>query len=223
MADLEFRLDVDGRPSSGLWTGATRPAAVAVIAHGAGNTMRHPYYDGIVAGLVAEHVSAFRFNFPYADAGRGYPDRPPILTEAWRVALRAAGEHADGLPLAATGKSLGGRIASMVAAEDGEAFVARSLVFFGYPLHAPGKADQPRDAHLRSIRVPMLFIEGTSDPFARFDLIEATVAGLGPAARMHVIEGGDHSHRVRGAKRSDLAIGEELGRVAGAFIRDVSS
>jgi predicted alpha/beta-hydrolase family hydrolase len=222
MAELEVRMDVDGRPSSGLWSESERPAAVAVIAHGAGNTMRHPYFDGIAAGLLAEHVTAFRFNFPYAEAGRGYPDRAPILMEAWRVALRTAGDRSAGVPLAATGKSLGGRIASMVAAEDGEAFAARALVFFGYPLHAPGKADQPRDAHLRSIRIPMLFIEGTKDPFARFDLIEASVAGLGSAARIHLIEGGDHSHRVRGFKRSDRAIGEELGRVAGAFIREVT-
>ncbi len=109
----------------------------------------------------------------------------------------------------------------MVAAEDGEAFAARALVFFGYPLHAPGREDQLRDEHLSRIRVPMLFIEGTRDPFARFELISGVIEGLAPLARMHVIDGGDHSHRVRGVRESDREIGEALGRVAAEFIRGV--
>src|SRR6266496_3562445 len=98
------------------------------------------------------------------------------------------------------------------------AAAARAMVFFGYPLHAPGRADQPRDAHLASITVPMLFIEGTQDALARFDLIESLVRRLRPLARLHVIEGGDHSFRVRGARRPDLEIGSELGAVAARFV-----
>jgi hypothetical protein len=109
----------------------------------------------------------------------------------------------------------------MVAAEGGEAFAAAALIFFGYPLHAPGKEDRPRDEHLARIRVPMLFIEGTRDPFARFDLISSVVERLAPLARLHTIEGGDHSHRVPGPKRSDREIGALLGEVAAAFVREV--
>jgi predicted alpha/beta-hydrolase family hydrolase len=113
-------------------------------------------------------------------------------------------------------------MASMLAAEEGEAFAARALVFFGYPLHAPGRADQPRDAHLGSVTVPMLFIEGTDDALARFDLIESLVRRLRPLARLHVVEGGDHSFRVRGARRPDLEIARELGAVAAGFVTDVA-
>jgi len=108
----------------------------------------------------------------------------------------------------------------MLAAEDGDAFEASALVFFGYPLHAPGRADSPRVEHLPAVTVPMLFIEGTKDPLARFDLIEDLVRRLAPRAKLHVIEGGDHSFRVRGVKRPDREIGEELGRVAAGFLRD---
>lgn len=206
---------------SGLWRRPPDARALAVVAHGAGNSMRHPYFDGIVDGLARSDVAALRFDFPYVEAGRRAPDRAPVLMEAWRAALGVARTLAGDAPLVATGKSLGGRMASTVAAEDGDAFAARALVFFGYPLHAPGKADQPRDGHLASITVPMLFIEGTRDPFARYDLVEAVVEGLGPRARLHAVEGGDHSHRVRGTKRSDREIGEDLGSVASAFISEV--
>lgn len=116
---------------------------------------------------------------------------------------------------------MGGRMASMLAAEDKESFAASALVFFGYPLHAPGKADQPRDAHLPDITVPMLFIQGTDDSFATFDLIEGVVRRLGSRARLHSIKGGDHSFRVRGARRPDGETGKDLGAVAAEFIREV--
>ena len=121
----------------------------------------------------------------------------------------------------AAGKSLGGRMASILASEDGEAFAARALVFFGYPLHAPGRPDAPRTAHLDRVTVPMLFIQGTADPLARFDLVEETVDALKERARLHVVEGGDHSFRVRRRKRPDDEIGRELGTAAAVFIRAV--
>ena len=132
------------------------------------------------------------------------PDRPAVLLAAWRAALAEAQRLADGLPLAAMGKSMGGRYASVVAAEDGANFAARALVFFGYPLHAPATPEKQRSEHLAAITVPMLFIEGTRDPFARADLLQPVVDALGPErARVHWIEGGDHSHRGRGVRRSD--------------------
>jgi uncharacterized protein len=204
-----------------LWSPATRSLATAVLAHGAGARMTHPFMEGAAAGLAADRVSVLRFNFPYATAGRRSPDRPEVAMATWRSALEGARARAGSSPLVAAGKSYGGRMASMVAAEDGESFPAAALVFFGYPLHAPGRADQPRDAHLASITVPMLFIQGTQDSLARFDLVESLVGRLRPLARLHVIEGGDHSFRVRGARRPDPEIGRDLGRVAAAFIHEV--
>jgi predicted alpha/beta-hydrolase family hydrolase len=206
-----------------LWDEAEHAVAVCVIAHGANNDMHHPFLQGIAEALVAQGISSLRFNFPYKDAGRGYPDRPPVLIEAWRVGMAEAERRGGGLPVIASGKSLGGRMASMLAAEDGPAFAGRGLVFFGYPLHAPGRPEKVRDAHLSSVAVPMLFIEGTADSLARFDLVQAVVERLEPLARLHVVEGGDHSFRVRGRKRPDDEIGRELGGVAASFIREVAS
>ncbi len=204
---------------AGLVDAAEGPVAAFVLAHGAGGDMRHPFLAGIAEALAASGVSTLRFNFPYKTAGRGYPDRPPVLMGAWRAALSDVRER-TGLPVAAGGKSLGGRMASMVAAEDGEAFSGRALVFFGYPLHAPGRPQKLRDEHLSRVAVPMLFVEGTADPLARSDLVREVVGRLGSKARLHMVEGGDHSFRVRGAKRPDREIGLELGQVAAEFARE---
>lgn len=211
------------RKLSGLWTTAPDERAVAIVAHGAGAGMEHPFMAGSARGLAEGGISVMRFNFPYVEEGRRSPDRAPVLLEAWRAALAEAGDRGSGLPLVASGKSLGGRMASMLAAEEGRSFAAKAIVFFGYPLHAPGKADQPRVAHLPEVTVPMLFIQGTQDALARFDLIESLVGRLGSRARLHAVEGGDHSFRVRGAKRPDGEIGRELGGVAAVFIRGVLS
>jgi uncharacterized protein len=202
------------------WDGARGAIAVCVVAHGAGNGSRTPFFDGIAAGLQAGAVSCLRFDFPYTRVGKRAPDRPPVLLESWREAFAVAEKRAKGLPLVASGKSMGGRMASMLAAEDGEAFPAGALVFFGYPLHAPGRAAAPRTQHLASVTVPMLFIQGTADPLARFDLVKETVRSL-KRARLHAVEGGDHSFRVRARKRPDQEIGRDLGAVAAGFIREI--
>ena len=204
-----------------VWTPARDAVAACVVAHGAGANSRTPFFDGVGAGLTAGGISCLRFDFPYTRAGRRAPDRPPVLIQAWREALAVAAGRAAGLPLVASGKSLGGRMASMLAAEDGEAFAARALVFFGYPLHAPGRVDALRVEHLARVTVPMLFIQGTSDALGRFDLVEETVRSLRPRASLHAVEGGDHSFRVRGHRRPDEEIGRDLGGVAAEFVRGV--
>jgi predicted alpha/beta-hydrolase family hydrolase len=220
----EVGFHVGERSTSGLWHPVDGAVAVAVVAPGAGSTVRGPYFDGIVDGLAEERIATFRFDFVYGHEGRRSPDRPPVLLATWRAALAEAQTLAEGSPLAAMGKSMGGRYASMVAAEDGAAFAAKALVFFGYPLHAPATPDKQRSEHLGAITVPMLFIEGTRDPFAQRGLLQPVVDALGPdRARIEWIEGGDHSHRVRGAARSDGTIGRDLGRIAASFVRDVVS
>jgi len=225
IADRSERLSFPAgeRTLPGLWSEAGTARAIAVVAHGAGAGMEHPFLAGVAGGLAASEVAALRFDFPYRVTGRRSPDPPAVLLEAWRGALEAAADRSNGRPLAATGKSLGGRMASMLAAEMGGMFPAAALVFFGYPLHAPGRPEKTRDAHLPSIRIAMLFIQGTADALARFDLIEELVARLGPIARLHVVEGGDHSFRVRGTRRPDEETGEELGAVAARFLHEVVS
>lgn len=210
-----------GAALSGLWSPAPEAVAVMALAHGAGAPMTHPLIAAISDGLRERGVTCLRFNFPYADAGRRAPDRAPVLLDAWQAALDAARSLARDLPVVAGGKSLGGRIASMLAAERGAEFPARGLVFFGYPLHAPGRPDRPRDEHLFDVRVPMLFIQGTADALARLDLIRDLVERLGGRATLHVVEGGDHSFRVRGTRRTPKAIGDDLAAVAATFVRRV--
>jgi uncharacterized protein len=219
--DRELTFEGPRGTLSGLWRDAPNATAVLVVAHGAGNDMRNRFLDGVVEGVAAGGVSSMRFNFPFTEQGRRSPDRAPVLVEAWRAALAEAASHAGGLPLAAGGKSMGGRMASMLAAEDPDAFPGKALVFFGYPLHPPGRPDKPRVEHLGQIRVPMLFIQGTADGLASFGMIRDVVHGLGSRARLHVIESGDHSFRVRGKRRPDEEIGSELGEVAARFVIEV--
>ncbi len=204
-----------------LWDPAQDPRGVMIVAHGAGNDMRSPFFTGIAGAVVEAGLSTLRFNFPYMAAGRRAPDRPPVLMDAWRAVLAEAARRGDGLPLVASGKSLGGRMASMVAAEEGEGFAGSALVFFGYPLHAPGRTDTLRDEHLTRVTVPMLFIQGTNDSLARFDLVEDVVRGLGDRARLHPIEGGDHSFRGRGLPRDARELGTRLGEIAAGFLLEV--
>ena len=189
---------------------------ILVLAHGAGGTMRNPLLDGFAAGVAAAGVACLRFNFLYSEAGKRSPDREPLLREAWAGAFERGREI--GRPAWAGGKSMGGRIDSMMVA-DGE-LEATGLVFFGYPLHPPGKPDRLRDQHLRAIRVPMLWLQGTADPFARSELLDGVLERLGDRATLHRVEGGDHSFRVRGRPRDDAGTGTALGEVAARFILD---
>lgn len=206
---------------SGVWTHATQPVAASAIAHGAGAGLSHPFMAGVAEALAAGGISVLRFNFPYIETRRRFPDAAPVLLETWKAAIQQLSLSNPGVPVVMGGKSLGGRMASMLAAAQGEHFPGAALVFFGYPLHAPGNTDRLRDAHLPQIRVPMLFIQGTRDPLARLDLVEAVVARLHPLARLHLVTGGDHSFRVPGTKRSDRETGHVVGRIATDYIRDV--
>ena len=181
------------------------------LAHGAGAPMDDPFLTAIAAGLGAHGLRVARFEFPYMAARRsgkrGPPDRTPVLLDAWREAIAALGGARD---LVLGGKSLGGRMASLLADEVG----ARGLVCLGYPFHPPGRPEQLRTAHLETLRTPALIVQGTRDPFGT----PAEVAGyrLSPSIRLHWIEDGDHSLAPRkssGRTRRD-ALDEAIARVA---------
>ncbi|MHB8733279.1 MAG: alpha/beta hydrolase family protein [bacterium] len=222
-ADQSERLEFPaaGGAVSALWTPAARPIAVAAVAHGAGAGMAHPFMTGGAAGLAAGGVSVLRFNFRYMEARRRVPDRTPVLLDTWRAAIQELARRGGGLPMVMGGKSMGGRMASMLAAEEGAQFRGAALVFFGYPLHPAGATGRLRDAHLPEIRVPMLFIQGTRDALAQADLVEDVVRRLEPLARLHVVPDGDHSFHVRGAKRPDRDIGYELGQFAARYAGEI--
>lgn len=187
-----------------------------LLAHGAGNDMDSPFMTDIHGALAARGLLAARFNFPYAEAGRKAPDRAPRLEQTWRAVaawLQGHPQWAPG-PLFAGGKSMGGRMASHLAAA-GEPFAG--LVFLGYPLHPPRRPEKVRGAHLAAITCPMLFVQGTRDPLCDLDLLERTLSGLPAPLQVYRIAGGDHSFKL--PKRAGRAPAEVLDEVAEVVVR----
>lgn len=171
--------------------------------------------DGILVGvaraLAVAGMAVLRFNFPYREAGRRAPGAQS-QSEACYEAVADVARH-DGAKLYLGGKSYGGRMASHIVA-GGRG--ADGLVFLSYPLHAPGRFDNLRDEHLRTITTPMLFVQGTRDTFARPDLLDATLATL-PTASHVPIEGADHGLKVAKRSRSDVV--SEIAVAVDAFAR----
>jgi len=168
-------------------------STVVVLGHGAGGSRRTPFLVRLAQALAASGRAAALYNFPYSERGRRAPDHNDIL----ELATRAVGERVAALLGPARvvhgGKSMGGRIASQVVAQGAP---AQGLVFLGYPLHPPGRPEVLRDRHLPRITVPMLFVQGTRDAFARWDLLQDVLVRLGHRAALHRVEDGDHSFEV---------------------------
>jgi predicted alpha/beta-hydrolase family hydrolase len=182
------------------WYGSDDPQGTTLaLAHGAGAGQEHPWMIRVASGLAARGLRVATFNFRYREAGRGAPDPGPVLEETFVSVWREIAGASRGR-IFAGGKSMGGRIASQVAARQAFTPAAAGLVFFGYPLHPPGKLDQRRDRHLPDVTSPMLFLSGTRDPFGSPDELRDLVDRL-PHARLETFEGGDHS--IVAPKRQD--------------------
>ena len=215
------RITIDGEghpPVSGIMVEAESAAALLVLGHGAGAPMTHPFMEALASALAARGVSTLRYNFAYAEAGRKRPDHMRRLLAVVASALRAGREHADGLPLLAGGKSMGGRMTSNLVAERvrrgaGTPEEVAGLVFFGFPLHAPGRRGTERGEHLMDVPCPMLFHQGTRDRLADLGLLGPLLESVGPRATLHVVDGGDHS--LSPLKRSGRTTADVLADVAG--------
>jgi len=190
--------------------------ASIVVAHGAGAGMQHPFLTGFTAAMNDGGVATWRFNFPYREVGKKFPDRAPAAVATWRAVMFAAEDNAGGVPVWAAGKSFGGRMASMAVAEG---MAAAGLVYLGYPLHPPGKPENLRDEHLYGLTLPMLFLQGTRDPFALPGELEPIAERIGPNAVVERIEGANHMFEVRGQKRSQSDIGASLAGPVLEFMR----
>ncbi|WP_284978415.1 alpha/beta family hydrolase [Arthrobacter sp. fls2-241-R2A-200] len=214
--ETSLKIAVGERAVSAIHLRPEQPFATLVLAHGAGAGMDHPFLDGFSQAVAGLGVATVRFNFPYREAGRRFPDRPPVAVAAWRAVMEHVAAIVPDQPLWAGGKSFGGRMASMAVAEG---MNAKGLVYLGYPLHPPGKPEKLRDEHLYGLTAPMLFLQGTRDTFATTELLERVVAAIGPTAALQWVEGGDHSFAIKGVKRTAAEAGASLAPAVAAFLR----
>jgi predicted alpha/beta-hydrolase family hydrolase len=185
----------DGATVSGLWLRPRNAQACLVLAHGAGAGMAHRSMDALAEGLATRGVATLRYQFPYMERGSKRPDRPELAHAAVRAACAKAAALARRLPLYAGGKSFGGRMTSQAQALQPLDNV-RGLVFFAFPLHPANKPGVDRAGHLRDVKIPMLFLQGTNDALAERGLLEPTVAALGRKAKLVLASDADHAFHV---------------------------
>jgi predicted alpha/beta-hydrolase family hydrolase len=212
--DFDFRVG-GGAAGSALLYSAEKAGATLVLAHGAGGRQTHPWMIRTAHALLGRGFDVVTFDFLYSHAGRRVPDRNDVLDATWRAVAEAVRERQGRQrPLFVGGKSMGGRIATQVAAQSGFGDIA-GLVLLGYPLHPPGKPERLRAAHLPKVRSPMLFVQGSRDGFGTPDELRPIVESL-PAAELFVVEGGDHSLVTpKGSETVDevtLRVAEEVDR-----------
>ena len=180
-----------------------RAGITVVLGHGAGANQLSPFMRLFASGLAERGFDAMTFNFLYMEQGRRVPDQKARLESCYRAVIASAVGHKKlkGNRLVIGGKSMGGRIASQVAATeinltDGQEIALAGLVFLGYPLHPPGNPEKMRDQHLKDIHAPMLFVQGSRDAFGTKDEIRAAIKKHRLPATIYAIEGGDHSCKV---------------------------
>jgi predicted alpha/beta-hydrolase family hydrolase len=176
---------------------ARAAAATLVLAPGAGAPQTHPWMVEMAKAIAGRGIEVVTFDFLYAAARRRAPDKNDVLEATWRAALeavRARGRRRGAGRVFIGGKSMGGRIASQVAAQAG--VDVEGLVLLGYPLHPPGRPDKPRTVHLPGVRAPMLFVQGSRDAFGTPEELAPVLERITPAPRLYVVDGGDHSFAV---------------------------
>ena len=211
----KLSIDVPGdAPVSGaIHAPSRKPSGIAfAIAPGAGTTMDNPFLVAVANGLAERGHTAMRFNFGYQDRGSRRPDPQKKLIATYRAAAEALRSR-GAARLVIGGKSMGGRMASLLAAEG---FACDGLVFLGYPLHPAGKPEQMRDGHLVNVKPPMLFVQGTRDKLCDLALLRPVLARVGARAKLHEVAGGDHSFEVlkRDGRSPEEVLAEVIDAVA---------
>jgi len=216
---VSLRVDIavgSDRSVSGILLSPTGARACLVLAHGAGAGMTHPFMAAVAQGLEERGIATLRYQFPYMERGAKRPDAPALAQATVRAAAAEAARLLPDVPLFAGGKSFGGRMTSQAQGESPLPGV-RGLAFLGFPLHPPGQPSDERAKHLFDVEVPMLFLQGDRDDFARMDLLRPLVGRLGAGALLKVFDAADHSFHVSTRSgRTDAQVREELlGALAG--------
>jgi len=209
--EIHFVVSETAGVMSGLLLKPEHAVSLLVFAHGAGAGMRHRFIEDLSQRLAGLGVATMRYQFPYMEKRVKRPDSEGVLIATVQAALIAAEKYSDGLPIFAGGKSMGGRMTSLTLAK-APMDRLHGLIFFGFPLHAPGAPSAERGKHLADVQVPMLFIQGSRDTLADLRLLKPLCAQLDGRAELFVVEGGDHSLHM--AKRSGRTDNEVLDEVA---------
>ncbi|MCE3240531.1 MAG: alpha/beta hydrolase superfamily enzyme predicted hydrolase [Deltaproteobacteria bacterium] len=209
--EIHFVVSETAGVMSGLLLKPEHAVSLLVFAHGAGAGMRHRFIEDLSQRLAGLGVATMRYQFPYMEKRVKRPDSEGVLIATVQAALIAAEKYSDGLPIFAGGKSMGGRMTSLTLAK-APMDRLHGLIFFGFPLHAPGAPSAERGKHLADVQVPMLFIQGSRDALADLRLLKPLCAQLDGRAELFVVEGGDHSLHM--AKRSGRTDNEVLDEVA---------
>jgi uncharacterized protein len=181
-----------GKVSAKLIAPST-PYCVVSLAHGAGAGMEHPFMETLASRLADENIATLRFNFPFMQNKKGRPDSPAVAHETIKAAIDKAHELFPRLPLFVAGKSFGGRMSSQYLANSRDDLV-KGIIFYGFPLHQPGKPSTDRAEHLKKVKVPMLFLQGTRDALATWEMVEAVTKSLRKAMLVK-LDGADHSFK----------------------------
>jgi predicted alpha/beta-hydrolase family hydrolase len=176
-----------------------RIGAALILGHGAGAGQQSSFMTEFAAALAALGADIITFNFLYTEQKRKLPDRAPVLETCYRAVIDGVRDHLDSArhALFIGGKSMGGRIATQVAAADSDLPLA-GLVLLGYPLHPPGRPDKLRDAHLPAVGRSVLFVQGSRDGFGTPDELQPIFARMVPTPMMYEVIGGDHSFKLTG-------------------------
>jgi uncharacterized protein len=209
--EIQFVVSETTGVVSGLLLKPEHAVSLLVFAHGAGAGMRHRFIEDLSQNLAELGVATMRYQFPYMEKRVKRPDSEGVLIATVQAALTAAEKYSDALPIFAGGKSMGGRMTSLTLAK-APMDKLHGLIFFGFPLHAPGAPSAERGKHLADVQVPMLFIQGSRDALADLKLLKPLCADLERGAELFVVDGGDHSLHM--SKRSGRTDGEVLEEVA---------
>ena len=191
-----------------------------VLGHGASTDMRHTTLQTIAERLADVSVATFRYNFPYAEQGRGR-NANAVCQETVRSAVTAAHTAADDLSILVGGHSFSGRMSSMAAAEAPLESV-RGLVFFAFPLHPSGKPSTERAAHLSDITIPMLFLSGTRDKLGELDLLQSTCEQISDKATLHLLDTADHGFKIlKRSRKTDEDVFVEMARGINEWVSEL--
>jgi predicted alpha/beta-hydrolase family hydrolase len=223
MTSTQWTIPVGNETTSAIYDAAPNgdTSTVFVCAHGAGGNMADKSMIAVTRALAARGLSTVRFNFLYKEKRSSRPDPMPKLKDTTTAVVERARAELEPRTLIIGGRSMGGRAASMLAADG---FDCSGLLLLAYPLHPPGNPDQLRDAHLPSIRVPVLCVNGTRDPFCTPELMKRVLERVTTPWEMLWLDGADHSfHVLKSSGKTDAQVMTEVADAAEKWVARVRS